>query len=228
MSLQQMIERLFSGPNFAQALHLFLTRLPGALLTTCIVTAGAVVVAVGTGVILALLRASRSRSIAMPAAALIYIGRCIPLPPLQFLIYFSLLSAFRLDSIYAGMLAVGLYYVAPMGELFRSGIGSVPPGQIEAAFALGMDGGRVRRRIVIPIALRIMLPAIGQLVVGILISSSFVSQIGAKDLTGMARNIINDLFTPELWLVVAFVYFAIAFPLSRVLSWLERRMAVAT
>jgi polar amino acid transport system permease protein len=216
------------GPNFAEALHRFLLRLPHALLTTCLVTAGAVAVAILVGLVLALLRASRTPGVSPLAAALVYIGRCIPLPPLQFLVYFTLLALVRLPAIYSGMLAVGLFYAAPMAELFRSGIGSVPPGQIEAAMALGVRPSHIRRRVVIPIALRVMLPALGQMVVGILISSSFVSQIGVEDITGMGRNIINDLFSTELWLVVAFTYFVIAFPLSRLLSWLERRVTIAT
>jgi polar amino acid transport system permease protein len=214
------------GPNFAEALDRFLLRLPHALLTTCLVTLGAAIVAIILGLALALLRSSRVPIISPAAAAVVYLGRCVPLPPLQFLIYFTMLALLHLGAIYSGMLAVGLFYAAPMAELFRSGIGSVPSGQIEAAAALGLGSSLIHRRVVIPIAMRIMLPAVGQMVVGILISSSFVSQIGVEDITGMGRNIINDLFSTELWLVVAFAYFVIAFPLSRALTWLERRMAI--
>ena len=80
--------------------------------------------------------------------------------------------------------------------------------------------------VVVPVATRVMLPAIGQLIVGMLLNSAYVSQIGARDITGVARNIINSMFTTEIWLVVALTYFLIAFPVSRFLSWLERRLAL--
>jgi ABC-type amino acid transport system permease subunit len=59
-----------------------------------------------------------------------------------------------------------------------------------------------------------------------MLSTSIGSQIGTRDITGLARPIINDFFATQLWLVVAVLYFAMAFPLSRVLTWLERRSPV--
>jgi ABC-type amino acid transport system permease subunit len=73
-----------------------------------------------------------------------------------------------------------------------------------------------------------MLPAIGQLTVGTLLSSAFVALIGAKDMTGMARNIIFAYFSSELYLVLAVTYFIIAFPMSRALTAVERRMQAYT
>lgn len=216
------------GPNFFEALARFLASLPMALLITCIVTVGAVIVAIGVGLFFALLRAAAIPYVSKMAALVVYIGRCIPLPPLQFLIYFTLLELFRMDAILSGIIAVGLFNAAPMAEIFRSGIAAVPKGHLEAAAALGMSAVTCRRRVIIPIAIRTMLPPIGQMVVSTLISSAFVSQIGVKDITGMGRNIINDLFASELWLVVAFTYFIIAFPMSRILTWLERRLTIVS
>jgi ABC-type amino acid transport system permease subunit len=210
-------------PNFAEALYLYAQRLPTALLVTCVVTAGAVAVALSLGLLLAAGRRAGT-IVAGLSFAVVSVGRCIPLPPLQFLVYFTLLSMMPIEPIYAGMLAIGLQFAPYMAELFRSGIAAVPPGQVEAAYALGMARIVVGRRVILPIGLRIMIPAIGQMIVGMLINSAFVSQIGAKDVTGMARNIINAMFTTELWVVVALTYFVIAFPISRALSWLERKM----
>jgi polar amino acid transport system permease protein len=70
-----------------------------------------------------------------------------------------------------------------------------------------------------------MLPAIGAQIVVTLLNSSFVAVIGGKDLTGMSRNIIYSYFTSELWFIVAATYFVVSYPMSRALSWLERRLA---
>ena len=131
-----------------------------------------------------------------------------------------------IDATVAGMIAVGLHFTPYMAEVLRSGIAAIPNGQMEAGFALGFSGIMVQRRVVVPLAVRIMLPAVGQLIIGMLLNSAFVSQIGARDVTGMARNIINAAFTTELWLVVALTYFVIAFPISRLLAWLEKRIRV--
>ena len=217
---------LIPDPIFAQALATYLDRLPAALMVTLRVTAGASLLALVLGTLVALGRVSGMPALALVCAGVITIGRCVPLPPLQFLVYFLLLARFPIDAASAGMLAVGLHFTPYMAELIRGGIAAIPKGQVEAAEALGFSNALVRRRVVVPLALRLMLPAIGQLVVGMLLNSAFVSQIGARDITGVGRNIINALFTTELWLVVAFTYFVIAFPLSRFLVWLERRLAV--
>lgn len=211
---------------FAAAVSTFLARLPAALGVTLRITAGATAIALSLGMIIGLARVSAVRWISAVAAGLVYVGRCIPLPPLQLLVYFLILSMMPIDATVAGMLAIGLLFAPYMAELFRSGIGVVPIGHIEAARALGCSETVVRTRVILPLATRIMLPAIGQLVVGMLLNSAYVSQIGARDITGVARNIINSMFITELWLVVAATYFVIAFPVSRLLSWLEKRLQV--
>jgi len=217
---------LLPDQSFAVALSTFLKRLPPALAVTLQITAGAAAIALVLGMIIALGRSSPSRLISNMAAWAVYIGRCIPLPPLQLLVYFMILSIMPIDAVAAGMIAVGLQFSPYMAELFRSGIAVVPFGQIEAARAMGCSEMLVQRRVIIPVAIRVMLPAIGQLVVGMLLNSAYVSQIGARDITGVARNIINSMFTTEIWLVVALTYFVIAFPVSRFLSWLEKRLAL--
>ena len=115
-----------------------------------------------------------------------------------------------------------------MAELFRSGLRAVPRGMIEAGYALGMSSATVNRRIVVPIAVRVMLPAIGQMAVGTLLNSSLVSVIGGREITTLSRNIIDLYFSTPLWWIVAATYFLMAFPLSRFFSYLERRLAVPT
>ena len=223
--LHSLLSLLPDGP-FAETLATYVVRLPAALGVTLRVTFGATLIAVVLGMLVAIGRASGNVWVSWSFAAATNIGRCIPLPPLQLLVYFMLLSALPIDAATAGMLAIGLHFAPYMAELFRSGIAAIPRGQIEAAETLGFSVGLVRRRVVLPMAIRLTIPAVGQLVVGILLNSAFVSQIGARDITGMGRNIINATFSTDLWLVIAFTYFVIAFPVSRLLDWLERRLAV--
>ena len=178
------------------------------------------------GLLLALMRVSKSIYLSYPAGILIYIGRCVPLPPLQLLVYLGITTYILMEPKYAGVIAIGLFTIPYMAELFRSGIQDVSIGMKEAGTSLGMSKWILAKRVIIPVAVRTMLPAIGQLMVGTMINSAFVSQIGAKDITGMARNIINAFFSTELWIVVAVTYFLIAYPLSRALNWLENRIAI--
>ena len=215
----------FDNPNFIPALTLYIQRLPAAFLVTLTVTAGAVTVGIMLGLLLSLAYLSPSRWLSGLAQAVIYVFRATPVPPFLYLIYFGTLTLlYPIEPRYAGMIGLGILLAPPMAELFRSGIQSVRTGLIEAGRALGMSRTLSYRRIVLPIAIRIMLPAIGQITVGTLLNSAFVAILGAKELTGMTRNIVNAYFTTELYLVLAITYFVIAFPLSRTLTALERRM----
>jgi polar amino acid transport system permease protein len=214
----------FNNPNFHEAITLYLQRLPHAALTSILITVGAIAIGIVCGVLLALAQVSSARPLATAARLIVAVGRCIPVPPFLYLIYFSFLAlVFPIDATQAGMLALGLLLAPYMAELFRSGIQSVSRGQIEAGLSMGMSTGLVNRRIILPQALKIMLPAIGTMAIGTLLNSAFAAVIGARDITGMARNIVNSLFTFELYFIVAGTYFLIAYPASRALAAAERR-----
>ena len=217
---------LIPNPTFAMALATFIERLPAALGVTLRVTAGAAAIALVLGTLVALGRSSQKPVRAAFFAGIIYVGRCIPLPPLQLLVYFFFLSLLPIEASVAGMIAIGLNFMPYVAEILRAGIATVPKSQVEAAEALGLSDNLVRRRVIVPLAIRIVLPAVGQLVIAMLLNSAYVSQIGARDITGMGRNIINAMFSTDLWLVVAVTYFIVAFPISRFLSWLEKRLTI--
>lgn len=219
----------FGSDVFRQVLQLYLMRLPGALVISLQVTSGAAAIGMVLGLVLALGYLASTPLISPLARALVYFVRAIPVPPFLYLVYFGILAlVFPIEPAYAGMIALGILLAPYMAELYRAGIQSVGAGLIEAGLSLGMSGALVQRRIVLPIALRVMLPAIGQLIVGTLINSSTVALLGGRDITGMSRNIIYAYWTTELYMVVAVTYFVICYPISRVLTWLERRMKVLT
>jgi polar amino acid transport system permease protein len=152
--------------------------------------------------------------------------RTIPAPPFLLLVYFGWIASIGpVEPAVIGAIAIGVLLTPYMSEIYRSGIQSVRSGQVEAGFALGMSQGMVRRRIILPIAMRLLLPAIGTQIVVTLLNSSFVAIMGGKDLTGMSRNLIYSYFTSELWFVVAATYFIVAYPMSRAFAWLERRLS---
>jgi polar amino acid transport system permease protein len=204
-------------------LQLYLEKLPGGLLVTIEVTIGSLLIGIILGLLLALLRLAPSRAVAALAQWLVVIGRSLPVPPVLLLVYFALLSISPVAPEEAGLLALGLLLAPYAAELFRSGIQTVPAGYVEAAYALGMSAWTVHRRVVLPIALRVMLPALGQLAIANMLTTAFISQIGGRDITGIGRNIINAYFATWMWLLIAVTYFALAWPLSRLFAWYERR-----
>jgi His/Glu/Gln/Arg/opine family amino acid ABC transporter permease subunit len=209
--------------------HLYLQYLPGGLLATAVVTVVAVTIGIVEGILLAVGRLSGIRPIEKATTWLVNFGRGLPLLPLLFLVYFGFLDInLPLPPLIAGTLTLGVNVGFYMAELFRSGIQAVPRGHSEVGYALGMSRLTVQRRIVLPQAVRTMLPAIGQFTVGTLINSSFVSAIGGAELTGTTRNIIDLYFATGLWWVLAGTYFILSFPLSRLLAMWERRLRVAT
>jgi polar amino acid transport system permease protein len=213
-------------PNLAEAMTDYVHRLPEALLLTLIITAGAGVIGLSLGLLLAFGQSAGGK-VARVSQTTVAVLRSVPVPPLMYLIYFAVLSTiYPIDPAHAGMIALGILLAPYMAEVFRSGIQSVQKGYIEAGMALGMSGNLVRRRIILPISTRIMLPLIGQLLVGTLLNSAFVAILGGIEITGMSRKIIYQLFTTEMWIVVAATYFVIAFPMSRAFSYLERRWKV--
>lgn len=208
-----------------EALSFFIQRFPEALFTTIYVTLGASAIGMILGLLLALLRASSNNLTSKLAISIINIVRVIPIPPFLYLVYFgTLILFFPISPELAGMFALGFLLSPVMAELYRSGIQSVNKGYIEVSEALGMSTNLIRRRVVFPIALRIMLPAIGQKIVGTLLDSAFVSVLGGRDITGVGRKVVNTLFATQLYFVIAGIYFAIAFPLSRILSSAERKL----
>lgn len=132
----------------------------------------------------------------------------------------------RIPAIPAGIMALSFNYGAYMTEIFRAGIQAVPPGQREAAEALGMPERLVMRRIVLPQAVRIVIPAIGNDFVAMIKDSALVSVIAVQELLWRAQNVGRQNFrTLEALLIAALVYWVLTILFSFFQERLERRMA---
>lgn len=123
-----------------------------------------------------------------------------------------------------GVLAIAIGYAAYMAEIFRAGIEAIPKGQIEAARSLGLDGMQTARFVVLPQAIRIVLPPLGNEFIAMLKDTALLSVIGVGDVTQKAREFgaaTLDLFPP--YNSAAVLYVVLTLSASSMLHWLERR-----
>ncbi len=193
----------------------------------------ALVIVGGTaaGVLLGLARGAGSRL--LRGAAALYIGliRGTPLLVVLFVVYFALppLVGHRFTAYQAAVIGFIAFIAAYIAEDVRSGIHSVPRGQIEAALASGLSGGQALRLVVLPQAIRRMIPALFNQFVRLLKFTSVASVIGVTELTGATLAVNAREFQPlPLLAALAIAYFAACYALSLIGRWLNRRYAIAS
>jgi len=196
----------------------------GITILVCLVS---IFVATILAVLGALGRLSPNPFISAVAAFYVSLIRGTPLLVQLFFIYFALPQAgIILPAIPAGIIALSLNYGAYMTEIFRAGIQAVPRGQEEAAEALGMPERIAFRRIVLPQAVRIVTPAIGNEFIAMLKDSALVSTIGVRETLFLAQRIGRSSFEPiAALLVAALVYWGLTIVFSFFQDRLEKRMA---
>jgi polar amino acid transport system permease protein len=198
----------------------------GLTIAICI---GSIVLATILAVIGALGRLSTNAIIYSAASLYVSLVRGTPLIVQIIFVYFGLPQlGIVIPALPAGIIALGFNYGAYMTEIFRAGIQAVPRGQREAAEALAMPERLVMRRIVLPQAFRIVVPAIGNEFIAMIKDSALVSIIGVTELLWRAQSVGNQKFrTLEAILIAALVYWALTIVFSYFQERLERRMARA-
>jgi polar amino acid transport system permease protein len=125
-----------------------------------------------------------------------------------------------------GMAILGLTfcYAAYMSEIYRAGIQSIPKGQMEAARSLGMTYFQSMRYIIIPQAVRVILPPVGNEFISLLKDSSLVSVVAVADMTRRGREFMSANFIPvETWSMIALLYLVLTLFSARVVSWIEHK-----
>ncbi len=198
--------------------------LEGLQLTLLISLAG-LLLALVFGLLTAVLRLSPSFVGRGLAILYLEISRNTPLLIQIFFIYFVLGPALGLERLPAAILALSLFEGAYTSEILRAGIQSVPAGQIEAARSLGLSTFATYRHIILPQALRTVLPPLTSQAISLVKDSALVSTIAIYDLTMQAQAIIAESYlTFEIWFTVAAMYFAITLLLSLVVGFLEKRL----
>ena len=182
--------------------------------------------AAALGLALALIRLSPVRIVRLPAAVYTELFKNVPLLAIIFLTYFGLASAgIRLGVFEAGALSLILFYASYLSEIFRSAIAGVHGGQREAAQALGLGRRATFAYVISPQALRLALPGTNTMFVDLLKSTSLLVTISAAELMSQGQLIASETFRAlEVYAVIAAMYFAVCYPLSQALLWLERRV----
>jgi len=134
------------------------------------------------------------------------------------------LVAIRINPFGAAVVGLTICYGAYMSEIFRAGIESIAKGQMEAARSLGMSYFQAMRHVILPQAVRVILPPVGNEFVALLKDSSLVSVVAVTDLTRRGREFMASTFMAlETWLMVALLYLVMTLFLSRVVSHMEER-----
>lgn len=133
----------------------------------------------------------------------------------------------RLDPFIAAVIGFTVCYGAYMTEIFRAGIESISKGQMEAARSLGMSYAQAMRYIVLPQAIRVILPPVGNEFVTLLKDSSLVSVLAVSDLTRRGREYVARSFLSfETFTMIALIYLLMTLIFTRVARWIEQRMTV--
>lgn len=155
--------------------------------------------------------------------------RNTPLLVQLFFIYFVLGPILDISRFASAVLALSLFEGAYASEIFRAGIVSIHQGQWEAAYSLGMNTSATYRHIILPQAIRRILPPLTGQAVSLIKDSALVSTIAIYDLTMQAQAIISETWlTFELWFTVAGIYLLITIPLSFAANLMEKYLRVKT
>jgi His/Glu/Gln/Arg/opine family amino acid ABC transporter permease subunit len=161
--------------------------------------------------------------------AYVEVFRNTPLLIQIFVVYFALPQVgLRLSPFLSGLSALTLYAAAYNAEIFRAGLEAVPRGQLEAARSTGLTGRQAAWHVVVPQAVRICLPALGNNLVSLVKNSSLVSTIGMVELMFVANDIsFNNFRSFEIYGAAAVLYVILVLALSRTLAVVERRLRVS-
>ena len=187
------------------------------------------------GLIFGLMNVSKSKI--LNCIGTIYVDgiRGVPLIVLAYFIYFGIPAAvkaigftdFKLTALVAGTISLSMNAGAYMAEIFRAGIQSVDKGQMEAARSLGLSYGKSMRKVILPQAIRTMIPSIINQFIISLKDTSILSVIGFPELTKAGNIIVGNTFKAlQVWGIVAVMYMVVIITLSRVAKRIERRINV--
>lgn len=193
------------------------------LLNTVLLGLAAIVFGGILGVAMCLLRLYAPKPLRLLALVYIDILRAIPVLVVLILVYYALpFVGITLSSFVAATIALSLVLAAYTAEVVRAGIEAVPKGQFEASEALGLSFYVTMRRVVLPQAVRIMIPPLASYSVAIIKDTSLASVVAMNDLLKQATDAQALFANPTPLLAAAAIYIAILWPLVRFTGWLEQ------
>jgi len=192
---------------------------------TIIVTIGSLLLSTVLGLMWALMRVSGIKALDRTAKVAVNFIRGIPIIVQLFYIYFVMPDlGITLSALQAAIIGLGIAYSAYQAENFRAGIEAIDHGQIEAAQSIGMGWWMVMRRVVLPQAVRIVLPPYGNVMIMMLKDSSQASTITVAELALQGKLIASSTFkNTSVFTMVAIMYLCMSLPLMYLVTRLERR-----
>jgi polar amino acid transport system permease protein len=203
----------------------FFPILLGGVALTIIVTLGSLLLSTVLGLVWALMRVSGIGFLSKLSAGLINVIRGIPIIVLLFYLYFVMPDlGVTLTALQAAILGLGIAYSAYQAENFRAGIEAIDKGQIEAAQAIGMGWWATMRRVVLPQAVKIVLPPYGNIMIMLLKDSSQASTITVAELALQGKLIASSTFkNTSVFTMVALMYLTMSIPLILLVRHFEKR-----
>lgn len=201
----------------------------GGLALTLVIAIAALALALPGGVLLALGRVSRAWWLNAPASGFVYLMRGMPLIMVIFWAYFlvPLVLGQAVPGFVTMIYALVFFEAAYLAEIIRAGIQSVPKGQVEAARSIGLTHGQCMRRVVLPQALRNMIPSLVNQFVALTKDTSLAFIVGINELTYAASQVNARTLThsAEIYFLVAVMYFIVCFSLTQYSRYLESKLA---
>ena len=204
----------------------FMPRLwDGVVLTLEALVLGSLIAFV-LGLVWALAQRSSLKIVSWPVTAVTEFIRNTPLLVQLFFLYFVLPEwNITFSALVTGVIGLGLHYSTYTAEVYRAGIDGVPVGQWEACTALSLPRSRTWSAVILPQAIRRVVPALGNYVIALLKDSPMIATIGALEMLGQARQFSAETFQPtEPITVIGIVFILIAYPASLLMRALERRL----
>ncbi len=197
-------------------------------LVTLAFTVGTIFCGLVLGLLIGLGRLSRSKLLNWPLIGLVEAFRCTPLLVQIVWFYYALpvLLHIQMSATVAATAVLSLYTGVFYAEIFRGGIVSIERGQWDAARALGLHGWKLMRLVILPQAVRRMVPPFVNQSITQLKNTSLVSTIAVPDLLYQGTIITETTYKPlEVYTVVALIYFGLLFPSTMLAQWYERRLS---
>jgi polar amino acid transport system permease protein len=213
-------QTFFNLDILAQALPALLR----GLITTVVLGVGGILFGTAGGLLVALLRLFAPQPVRAIAVIYVDIFRAAPILVVLILIYYALpFLDIRFSSWTSALMALSIVMAAYQAEVFRAGIEAVPKGQFEAASALGLPFAYVLLKVVLPQAIRIVIPPTASNFVSLFKDTSLASVVALPELLKEANDAQALYANPSPLIGAAIVYLALLWPMVRVVTWLENR-----
>lgn len=202
-----------------------------ATLNTVFISVTAIAIGFTLGILAGLARVSKRWYLRYPASGYVYVIRGTPLLVQLFLWYFGLAIVTNgqliVEPILAAIIAVGVHSGAYQAEIVRGGINSIPKGQTEAARATGMTEMQSMRHVILPLAMRLILPPLGNEFVIVIKDSSLAYAISVAEITFVSSQMNGRYFEPfQIFLFAAFLYFCLTFVTGQLMKGAEHRYRI--